>query len=221
MVHRHLPLFLLPAGLLMLLAAVALTSSHVAFPFFPLLFVALLLALRLPRRVVARHPSAATTAVRQARPAGEIDQEKELLGARRGAARSPPRGPRWRRRLASRLPRRCFPVWPAPDTFGSACRKEGSCIRCGISAGAGQTSNKELPETNNVPTYPDLAGKVALVTGGSGGIGAAPADCTDPAAIEAMRRRTEEELGPVGVLAAFVGGGAARPGPVAGITGDD
>jgi hypothetical protein len=86
MVHRHLPLFLLPAGLLMLLAAVALASSHVAFPFFPLLFVALLLALRLPRRVGARRPSAATTAVRQALPAGEIDQEKELLGAmeRRG-----------------------------------------------------------------------------------------------------------------------------------------
>ena len=35
MVHRHLPLFLLPAGLLMLLAAVALASSHVAFPFSP------------------------------------------------------------------------------------------------------------------------------------------------------------------------------------------
>ena len=27
--------------------------------------------------------------------------------------------------------------------------------------------------TENVPTYPDLAGKVAVVTGGSGGIGAA------------------------------------------------
>jgi hypothetical protein len=27
--------------------------------------------------------------------------------------------------------------------------------------------------TENVPTYPDLQGKVALVTGGSGGIGAA------------------------------------------------
>ena len=42
--------------------------------------------MRLPRRVGARRPSAATTAVRQALPAGEIDQEKELLGAmeRRG-----------------------------------------------------------------------------------------------------------------------------------------
>jgi 3-oxoacyl-[acyl-carrier protein] reductase len=27
--------------------------------------------------------------------------------------------------------------------------------------------------TENIPTYPDLAGKVAVVTGGSGGIGSA------------------------------------------------
>jgi NAD(P)-dependent dehydrogenase (short-subunit alcohol dehydrogenase family) len=76
--------------------------------------------------------------------------------------------------------------------------------------------------TDNIPTYPDNAGKVAVVTGGSGGIGAAtcrllaangvtvavngrdensieatveavaaPADCTDPTAIEAMRRWQE------------------------------
>src|SRR5919205_432077 len=43
----------------------------------------------------------------------------------------------------------------------------------------------------------------------------APADCTDLAAVEGMRRRAEEELGPVGIVAAFVGGGRARPGPLA------
>ena len=95
------------------------------------------------------------------------------------------------------------------------------------------------------PTYPDLAGKVAVVSGGSRGIGAATcrllaqngakvtvngrdeaaidsvvqeiqgsggeaigvaADLTDLAAVERMRRRIEEELGPVDVLAAFAGG---------------
>jgi 3-oxoacyl-[acyl-carrier protein] reductase len=114
--------------------------------------------------------------------------------------------------------------------------------------------------TENVPNYPGLQGKVAVVTGGSGGIGAAtcrllaangarvavngrgeakidavvgqirsaggeavgaPADCTDPAAVEGMRRRAEEELGPVGILAAFVGGGRARPGPLAQTTEED
>lgn len=105
-----------------------------------------------------------------------------------------------------------------------------------------------------VPIYPDLAGKVAVVTGGSGGIGAAAcrllaangakvavngrdeakigavvdaihsaggeavgaaADLTDFTAIEQMRHRVEEDLGPVAVVAAFAGGGGARPGPVA------
>ncbi len=106
----------------------------------------------------------------------------------------------------------------------------------------------------SIPTYPDLTGKVAVVTGGSGGIGAATcrllaangvkvavngrdeakidavvdairaaggeavgvaADCTDLAAIERMRRQVEQELGPSAVVAAFAGGGRARPGPVA------
>ena len=99
--------------------------------------------------------------------------------------------------------------------------------------------------TENYPTYPDLANKVAAVTGGSRGIGAATcrllaengakvtvngrdeaaissvveeirgsggeaigvaADVTDFAAVERMRRRVQEELGPVDVLAAFAGG---------------
>jgi len=108
-----------------------------------------------------------------------------------------------------------------------------------------------------LPSYPDLAGKVAVVTGGSGGIGAATCqllaangakvavngrdrariqavvdaigdggggqaigvdgDCTDPAAVQRLRQVVERQLGPVDVLAAFVGGGRARPGPVADI----
>jgi 3-oxoacyl-[acyl-carrier protein] reductase len=112
----------------------------------------------------------------------------------------------------------------------------------------------ERENTLKVPDYPDLAGKVAVVTGGSGGIGAATcrllaangakvavngrdeakiavvvdavrsaggealgvaADCTDLAAVDRMRRRVEEEFGPAEVVAAFAGGGRARPGPVA------
>ncbi len=112
----------------------------------------------------------------------------------------------------------------------------------------------ERERYSKTPTYPDLAGKVAVVTGGSGGIGAATcrllaangvkvaingrdeakigamvdvirsaggealgvaADCTDLASVERMRKHTEEELGPVEVVAAFAGGGRARPGPLA------
>jgi len=109
------------------------------------------------------------------------------------------------------------------------------------------------------PTYPDLAGKVAVVTGGSGGLGAAacralaanevkvavngrdtsaiadvvheitaaggnamsaPADCTDPQALAWLREQVEEQLGPVGVLLAFAGGGR-KPQPVSEIGVED
>ncbi len=100
--------------------------------------------------------------------------------------------------------------------------------------------------------YPELNGKVVVVTGGSRGIGAdtarafaaegarvcvvgrdekaltevakdidgigVTADVTDLAAIEEVRVRAEAELGPVGVLCAFAGGGIARPGPTAAMT---
>jgi 3-oxoacyl-[acyl-carrier protein] reductase len=110
-----------------------------------------------------------------------------------------------------------------------------------------------MQASDKVPTYPDLAGKVAVVTGGSGGIGAATCrllaangarvavngrdqaridgvvdriragggqavgvagDCTDLAAVEQLRQQVEQQLGPAEVVAAFVGGGRARPGPV-------
>jgi len=107
------------------------------------------------------------------------------------------------------------------------------------------------------PSYPDLAGKVAVVTGGSGGTGATTcrllaangarvavngrdraaidtvvdgirrdggqalaiaADCTDLTALERMRHRVEAELGPVEIVAAFVGGGQARLAPTVQLT---
>jgi 3-oxoacyl-[acyl-carrier protein] reductase len=55
---------------------------------------------------------------------------------------------------------------------------------------------------------------VAKDIGGSG----IAADVTDFAAIETLRRRVEDELGPVDVLCAFAGGGIARPGPTAAMT---
>jgi 3-oxoacyl-[acyl-carrier protein] reductase len=114
--------------------------------------------------------------------------------------------------------------------------------------------------SDTLPIYPDLAGKVAVVTGGSGGIGAATcrllaangakvvvnsgdqarieavvdairaaggqavgvaADCTDLAAVQRLRQQAEQALGPAELLAAFVGGGRARPGPIAEITEED
>src|SRR5690349_8463976 len=102
-----------------------------------------------------------------------------------------------------------------------------------------------------------LDGKIALVTGSSGGIGAAiarrfakygarvavhgrdaaaaaavaaeiersggramqaVADVTDFAAVEAMRLRIEQDLGPIDILVANVGGSSLPPGPLEGIT---
>jgi 3-oxoacyl-[acyl-carrier protein] reductase len=117
-----------------------------------------------------------------------------------------------------------------------------------------------MQTSGTVGVYPDLAGKVAVVTGGSGGIGAATCrllaangarvvvngrdqariqavvdaihadggeaigvtgDCTDLAAIERMRQQVEQDFGPAEVLAAFVGSGRARPGPVADVPEED
>ena len=117
-----------------------------------------------------------------------------------------------------------------------------------------------MQTSDTVGIYPDLAGKVAVVTGGSAGIGAATCrllaangarvvvngrdqariqavvdaihadggeaigvtgDCTDLAAIERMRQQVEQDFGPAEVLAAFVGSGRARPGPVADVPEED
>jgi 3-oxoacyl-[acyl-carrier protein] reductase len=117
-----------------------------------------------------------------------------------------------------------------------------------------------MQASDKLPVYPDLAGKVAVVTGGSGGIGAATCrllaangarvavngrdqaridtvveairaaggqaigvagDCTDLAAVDGIRQRVEQDLGPAEVLAAFVGGGRAQPGPVADVPEED
>jgi 3-oxoacyl-[acyl-carrier protein] reductase len=46
-------------------------------------------------------------------------------------------------------------------------------------------------------------------------------DCTQLTAVESMRQQVEQDLGPVDVLAAFVGGGRARPGPVTDVAEQD
>src|SRR5439155_17861118 len=116
---------------------------------------------------------------------------------------------------------------------------------------AGRTTARPGTDRIDGMTYADLKGKVAVVTGGSRGIGAATvralaehgvrvavngrdpdavdamvaelwqagatatgvvADVTDAAAVTRMRDRVEGDLGPVDIVAAFAGGGLARPG---------
>jgi 3-oxoacyl-[acyl-carrier protein] reductase len=108
--------------------------------------------------------------------------------------------------------------------------------------------------------YPELEGRVAVITGSSGGIGletatrlaangagvgivargqqgvddavatiqaagaravGVAADATSRGAIEHVRERIECELGAVDFVAAFAGGGTARPGPVQELSEDD
>lgn len=111
-----------------------------------------------------------------------------------------------------------------------------------------------------IPTYPDLNGKVALVTGGSRGIGAttclalarngvkvavngrdeaaieavvasiraqggtalaAPADCANLAAVQAMQEKVADALGAPELLLPFAGGGSSKPMPFSDISEHD
>jgi 3-oxoacyl-[acyl-carrier protein] reductase len=59
-----------------------------------------------------------------------------------------------------------------------------------------------------------------ILAAGGEAVGVA-GDCTNPAAIDRLRQQVEQAFGPAEILAAFVGGGQARPGPVADVTEDD
>lgn len=118
-----------------------------------------------------------------------------------------------------------------------------------------------MPNTiSQIPMFPDLEGKVALVTGGSRGIGAAtcmalarngvkvavngrdeaaidavvtaihaqggtalaaPADCSDLAAVRAMHEKVAEAFGAPELLLPFAGGGNSKPMPFSEISEED
>jgi 3-oxoacyl-[acyl-carrier protein] reductase len=78
-----------------------------------------------------------------------------------------------------------------------------------------------MQATERLPVYPDLAGKVAVATGGSGGIGAATCRllAVNRARV-AVNGRQPARIEPV-VDAIRAAGGRARPGPVAEVPVED
>src|SRR5215208_4217197 len=80
----------------------------------------------------------------------------------------------------------------SPGTPLHSCRRCDK-RRCAMFSGAG-----ERERYSKVPTYPDLAGKVAVVTGGSGGIGAATCRLLAANSVKvAVNGRDEAKIGAV------------------------